>query len=482
MQGNALKRLLAPEYLVKQEHRLGDLPDGKTAYRDVMRIALPSIVEMVLMSLIGSVDTMMVGNELGAEALSSVGLPTQPRMLILCLFFALNVGVTAIVARRKGEERQEDANATLRNALMLAFGLSIVLMLAAVVFAKPLLRLAGGDTAETEKVFTDAVDYFRIMTYALPMNALAMCICAAQRGIGKTRITMWVNVASNLINVFFNYCLIGGHLGFPRMEVQGAALASAIGMGAGFLLALFTVVAGGRFKGYLHLSIHDKWRFEKESMRSIVKVGGNAAVEQFGVRFGFFVYARILFSLGTTMYAANQICMQLLSITFTFGDGLGVAATSLVGQNLGRKRPDLSMLYGKISQRFAVMISIVLGVLIVAFRYQIAGWFIGENTLNADQVIAYAASTMLVLAAIQPFQTSSVVLSGSLRGAGDNLYVALIATICVSVVRPVMAVIAVYVLHLGLTGTWVFGLAEIVLRFAFFYPRFASGKWKDKKV
>ncbi len=482
MQGNVLKRLLAPEYLVKQEHRLGELPDGKTAYRDVMRIALPSIVEMVLMSLIGSVDTMMVGNELGAEALSSVGLPTQPRMLLLSLFFALNVGVTAIVARRKGEERQEDANATLRNAMMLALGLSVILTAAAVAFAEPLLRLAGGDTAESEKVFTDAVDYFRIMTYALPVNALAMCICAAQRGIGKTRITMWVNMASNLINVFFNYCLIGGHLGFPRMEVRGAALASAIGMGAGFLLALATVVAPGKYKGYLHLSLHDSWRFDKESMRSIVKVGGNAAIEQFGVRFGFFVYARILFSLGTTMYAANQICMQLLSITFTFGDGLGVAATSLVGQNLGRKRPDLSMLYGKISQRFAVMISLVLGVLIVSFRYQIAGWFIGENTLNADQVVAYAASTMLVLAAIQPFQTSSVVLSGSLRGAGDNLYVALIATICVSVVRPLMAVIAVYVLHLGLTGTWIFGLSEIALRFAFFYPRFASGKWKDKKV
>ncbi len=482
MQGNVLKRLLAPEYLVKQEHRLGELPDGKTAYRDVMRIALPSIVEMVLMSLIGSVDTMMVGNELGAEALSSVGLPTQPRMLLLSLFFALNVGVTAIVARRKGEERQEEANATLRNAMMLALGLSVILTAAAVAFAEPLLRLAGGDTAESEKVFTDAVDYFRIMTYALPVNALAMCICAAQRGIGKTRITMWVNMASNLINVFFNYCLIGGHLGFPRMEVRGAALASAIGMGAGFLLALATVVAPGKYKGYLHLSLHDSWRFDKESMRSIVKVGGNAAIEQFGVRFGFFVYARILFSLGTTMYAANQICMQLLSITFTFGDGLGVAATSLVGQNLGRKRPDLSMLYGKISQRFAVMISLVLGVLIVSFRYQIAGWFIGENTLNADQVVAYAASTMLVLAAIQPFQTSSVVLSGSLRGAGDNLYVALIATICVSVVRPIMAVIAVYVLHLGLTGTWIFGLSEIALRFAFFYPRFASGKWKDKKV
>ena len=140
------------------------------------------------------------------------------------------------------------------------------------------------------------------------------------------------------------------------------------------------------------------------------------------------------------------------------------------------------MLYGKISQRFAVMISLVLGVLIVSFRYQIVSLFIGESTQNADQVIAYAGSTMLVLAAIQPFQTSSVVLSGSLRGAGDNLFVALVATLCVSVVRPIMAVIAVNVLHLALVGTWIFGLSEIVLRFVFFYPRFASGKWKDKKV
>ena len=482
MLNNALRRLLAPEFLVNKEHRLGDLPDGKTAYRDVMTIALPSIIEMVLMSLIGSVDTMMVGNELGAEALSSVGLPTQPRMLLLCLFFALNVGVTAIVARRKGEERQDSANSTLRNALMLALGLSVVLMAIAVLLAVPLMRLAGGDTAESEKVFWDAVDYFRIMTYSLPVNALSMCICAAQRGIGKTKITMWVNIGSNLINVFFNYCLIGGHLGFPRMEVKGAAIASVIGMVAGLLMALATVVAGGRYRGYLHISLKDPWKFDKDTMRSILRVGGNAAIEQLGVRFGFFVYARILFSLGTTMYAANQICMQLLSITFTFGDGLGVAATSLVGQNLGRKRPDLSMLYGKICQRFSVMISLVLGVLILSFRYQIASWFIGENTLNADQVIYHAARTMIVLAAIQPFQTSSVVLSGSLRGAGDNLYVAVVATVCVSIVRPLMAVLAVNVLHLDLMGTWIFGLSEIVLRFVFFYPRFAGGKWKDKKV
>ena len=482
MQAQLLRRFFAPEYLVKREHRLGELPKGRDAYRDVIRIALPSIAEMVLMSLIGSVDTMMVGNFLGAEALSSVGLPIQPRMVLLCVFFALNVGVTAIVARRRGEDRREAANSTLRNALMLALSLSLVMMALATVFAVPLLRLAGGDTAENEKVFHDAYDYFTILTYALPVNAVSMCICAAQRGIGKTSITLRVNIVSNLTNVFFNYCLIGGNLGFPRLEVKGAAIASVIGMTIGMSMALLTVLAGGKFKGYLHISRHDKWRFEKDIMRSIFKVGGNAMIEQLGMRFGFFFFSRILFSLGTTMYAANQICQQLLNITYTFGDGLGIAGTALVGQNLGRKRPDLSMLYGKICQRYAMMISLVLGILIVTLRYPLSGLFIGENTPNADLVIQYAADTMLVLAAIQPFQTSSVVLSGSLRGAGDNLYVALIATLCISVARPCMGLLAVNVLHLGLTGAWIMGMSELALREIFFYLRFASGKWKNKKV
>ncbi len=482
MQAGILRRVFAPEYLVKKEHRLGEIPGGREAYRNALKIAFPSIIEMVLMSLIGSVDTMMVGNVLGAEALSSVGLPTQPRMLLLCIFFALNTGVTAIVARRKGEERKAEANATLRTAILIALGLGIVMAVLAIWLAEPLMKLAGGDQAESEKVLQDAVDYFRIMTSVLPLNALSMCICAAQRGIGKTKLTMWVNIVSNLTNVFLNYCLIGGNLGFPRMEVQGAAIASAVGMGVGFLMSLSTLLTGGKREGYLHISRHDSWRFDRDTLKSVTRIWGNAALEQFGVRFGFFITARFIFALGTTMYAAHQIAMQLLSITFTLGDGLGVAATALVGQNLGRKRADLSMLYGKCCQRMALVASLAVCVLILAFRGTLASWFIGENTLNADLVIYHAARAMIVVALVQPFQTSAVVLYGSLRGAGDNLFVALCSTICVSVIRPALTLIAVEVLHLELVYTWIFLMAEIVVRFSLSYPRFASGKWKNKQV
>ena len=140
------------------------------------------------------------------------------------------------------------------------------------------------------------------------------------------------------------------------------------------------------------------------------------------------------------------------------------------------------MLYGKICQRFAVMVSLLLGVLILVFRRTLASWFIGADTMNADLVIDYAARTLIVLAAIQPFQTSAVVLSGSLRGAGDNLYVAIVATFCVSVMRPALALLAVDVMHLGLTGAWLLSMSEFAVCVALFYPRFAGGKWKNMKV
>ncbi len=483
MQANFIKRFFMPEHMVKPDKRLGDLPDTKTAYQDVMRIAFPSLIEMVLMSMIGAVDTAMVGF-LGEEAIAAVTLPGQPRMIFMCLFFAMNVGVTAIIARRKGEERQADANTTLRNAMMLVLGMAMVLMTIAISMPEAMMRLAGANTntPADARVLKDSTDYFRIMSYAMPINALAMCICAGQRGIGNTKITMVVNVASNLINMVFNYLLIGGNFGFPRLEVRGAAIASVIGMACGALFALGTVLIGGKWRGYLHISRHDSWRINKDAMKSIIKIGGNAAVEQVGVRFGFFIYARIMYSLGTVMYAAHGIGMQFINITFTFGDGLGVAATSLVGQNLGRKRADLSMLYGKVAQRVALMISVILAAILITFRYQLPGLFLDSTTPNAEQVIYYAAQALMVLAFIQPFQTSSVVLSSGLRGAGDNLYVAMVATICVSIVRPVLAALAVYVFHFELGGAWVFGLFELVLRFMFFYPRFSSGKWASIKV
>ena len=477
----SIKRYFSVDYMVDSQHRLGELPSQEAAYRDVSRIALPAVAELVLVSLIASADTIMVGN-LGKNALAAVSLPSQPRMIMLSTFFALNVGVTAIVARRKGEERRADANTTLRNALMLVFALSILIMVLAVAFAEPLMRLAGGNTNTPDDaiVLKNAITYFKIMAYGLPVNALSMCINAAMRGVGNTKLTLRVNIISNLVNIFFNYLLINGHWGFPRWEVAGAAIASVIGITAGAVLSFIAVAFHS--SSYLHLSRRDSWRLDPPAMRSIIRVGGNAMTEQLAMRFGFFLYSRIIYGLGVTVYAAHNICMQLLALTFNFADGLAVAGTSLVGQNLGAKRSDLSMLYGKISQRLALIFALIIAAFVALLRYPLSALFINAQTPDAALVISIAAQTMLVVAVLQPIQMNSVVLAGCLRGAGDNLYVASRMMLCVSIIRPVMTILAVEVLHLGLAGTWLLSLSEIFLRLYFFSTRFASGKWKEKRV
>ncbi len=475
------RRFFSPEGLVAPGRRLGPLPGGREAYGQVMRIALPAMAETVLMSLIGSADMLMVG-QLGKTALAAVSLPIQPRMILLALFFALNVGVTAIVARRKGQGRQADASLTLRSALVLGLGLSFVLMLLAVIFARPLMLLAGGNEATPDDalVLAGAVDYFTIMALSLPVSAVSMSISAALRGAGETRVPMRVNITANLVNVVFNYLLIYGRLGFPRLEIRGAAIASVIGLVVGMALALREVTRADG--SYLRLSLTDSWRLDRETMKSILRVGGNAMAEQASLRVGFFLYSRIMYSLGVTMFAAHNIAMQFLALTFNFSDGLAVASTSLVGQNLGRGRRDLSLMYGKITQRIALMMSLGLGLSTVLLRFPVSRLFINPGTPDAGLVIDYAAETMLIVALMQPFQMASIVSAGCLRGAADNLYVAAVMALCVSVIRPAMAYLSVNVLHLGLALTWLLSLSEIALRVFFFNRRFNSGKWAARTV
>lgn len=464
-----VRRLFSVQPMVKPERRLGDLPTSKQAYKELLNIALPSVLEMVLMSLIGSIDTMMVGR-LGPEAIAAVGLTGQPRMLLLAIFFALNTGVTAIVARRKGEERMEAAQLTLRNACVIIILIAGVLMIPSLLAARPLMFLAGAQ-ADTVQ---DATIYFRILAYVLPVNALTMAITAAQRGVGNTRITMVVNIVANLVNVVFNFLLIEGHFGFPRLGVAGAAIATAIGFCVGFVLSIWSV---RRKDCFLHLSFRANWRLDKATCASIAKLGGNACLEQVALRIGFFTFARIVADLGTLSFATHQICQQFLNLSFSFGDGLGVAGTSLVGQYLGRKRSDLSVMFGKVTQRVALVVSMVLLIFFVAFRHPLVGLF------NSDPaIIALGGQVMIIAAIFQPFQTSSVVISGCLRGAGDTRFVARIMLLCVAILRPILAWTLVEVFHVGLIGAWSASLIDMIIRLVCVYIRFNSCKWIDIRV
>nr|MBQ4320159.1 MATE family efflux transporter [Clostridia bacterium] len=192
---------------------------------------------------------------------------------------------------------------------------------------------------------------------------------------------------------------------------------------------------------------------------------------------GFFTFAKIVAGLGTDNMAAHQIILQFTTISFTVGDGIGVAGTSLVGQNLGRKRPNISLVYGKVSQRVAVVAGFILCITFILARYPLIGMFSDKPT-----VVEAAAPAMIVAAMSLLLQTSAVVISGCLRGSGDTRYVAYIMIIAIAILRPIFSVLTVLVFDWGLIGAWTAMAAEITVRLILLYFRFSSFKWAKIKV
>lgn len=200
-------------------------------------MAWPSIVESFFVAFAGLVDSLMVSS-LGSYAVAAVGLTTQPKFIGLSLFFALNVAISALIARRRGEENAREANRILSTAILFIIAAAVVLSILLVALADPIIHICGS----TPETHDSAVAYFRIIMGGMIFNCIQMGINSAQRGAGNTKITMRTNVTSNTINIIFNYLLINGHLGFPALGIHGGALATVLGTVVACIMSILSIL------------------------------------------------------------------------------------------------------------------------------------------------------------------------------------------------------------------------------------------------
>lgn len=470
----ALDLVEAGDGLITGERVTRRLPEGITSrmlYSDVVRIAWPSLIELTLTQLTSMVDLMMVGR-LGPWAITAVGLTVQPKFLLMTMFVAMNVGSTALVARYRGAGEPDKANEILRQGLLLTFVLSLLASVLGYIYAEPLIRFMGAADAET---LVGGTTYLQIQMIGFVVMALTSTITATLRGVGSTRVAMIYNLVSNVVNVILNYLLINGHWGFPRLELAGASLATIIGQGVAFILALRVILRGDH---YLHLRFRSGcFRPQWHHLRNIFDIGIPAMVEQLVMRAGIIVYARTVASLGTLVYATHQIAMNIQAMSFMTGQAFAVSATSLVGQSLGKKRPDMAESYSNHTRRLGMTISLILAGIFFFFGRQIV-------TLYSDDpvIIAQGARILKLVALIQPFQSSQFILAGALRGAGDTRATAVITFLTVLLVRPGLALLTINRFGWGLDGAWIALVADQLLRSLLVLIRYNSGKWKTSRV
>lgn len=444
---------------------------SKENMQTVFRVAWPSVLESFFTSLVGMVDSLMV-SRVGAHAVAAVGLTTQPKFIGLAVFIALNVSVSALVARRKGENRKKEANQVLCAALLFAAVMTVAVSAACVILSDPIIRLCGSEEASHR----EAVIYFRIIMGYIGFTVISLTVNAAQRGAGNTKIAMKTNVAANLVNVCFNYLLIEGRFGFPALGVRGAAIATVIGSAVGCVMSL---AAACRNDGFIDLRYLWKERVRPtlDVAKSMVKLGSSVFAEQLLMRAGFLSVAVMAARMGTAAFAAHQVGMNVMSLSFSFGDGMQVAAVTLIGQSLGRKDIEGAKIYGSCCQLIGKIIAICLAVV-----YLTGGAFLYRLFFAEEEIIAIGVKIMRVIVFIVILQISQVIYMGCLRGAGDVLYTTMASTISVTLIRPLASYLLCYTAGFGIIGIWFGVLADQISRFLFTSIRFRSGKWTKIKI
>ena len=443
----------------------------KEHMRKVIQIAWPAVLESFFVAFVGLVDSLMV-SELGKEAVASVGLTTQPKFVGLAMFFAVNVSLSALVARRKGENNREGANRIFITALSFIVVVAIILSIILVVFASPIIRLCGSEP----DTHAGAVAYFRIIMGGMIFNCIQMGINSAQRGCGNTKITMRTNLVSNTVNVRFNFLLISGRFGFPALGIKGAALATVLGTVIACIMSILSVCGKDTFVSFVYI-MKEKIRPTLNAFGNIVKVGYSVFAEQLLLRVGFMATALMAAKQGTDAMAAHQVGMNIMGLSFSFGDGLQATAVALIGYSLGAKDPELAKKYGSICRYIGGCISVVLAVL-----YFVGGGLLYSLFFEEEAIVALGVSIMRVIGLIVVLQISQVIYMGCLRGAGDTLFTAIVSTISVTIMRTAGSYFFCYVMGWGIVGIWMGVVADQVTRLVLASARFKQGKWINIKI
>lgn len=466
----------------KENEKQGEIPKFSKISKDIMKIVWASMIECLLVSLVVMFDGIQVA-ELGNVANAAVTICKQPYFILICLAQSLNICLSAVVARRRGQGDIKGANKAVHFGVFASFTLAIVLSIAFIFLAKPLCLLMKAEADTLPYCMT----YLRIMSSCFVFNALAMTFNACQKGIGNTRVSMYSNVVANCVNVFLNYCLITGRLGFPNLGIAGAAIATVVGQFTAFVISFISI---SKQKDFIKFRLNRLFSWNKDTLKPFGKILPPIVIEQLLMRAGFMLFAIIVNGLGTEDTYIQGVCNDINSLLFTLADGFSIGTAAIVGHRLGEKRKDLAIVYAKVAMILSVTCGVLICSLMVIFRKTLIGLYKPDSEYKMNA----ASICLLIAAAAVVFQNIQWVNTGILRSAGDTKFTATTSLISVAVLRPIISYLFIYVFFshkgadglviqgLGVYGAWIAQFIDQGIRMTLNLLRFNSRKWTTIKV
>lgn len=436
--------------------------------RAIVLLAIPMVLEMCMESLFGIVDIFFVAR-LGAEAAAAVGVTETLMTVVYSLAMGIALATTAMVARRIGEKDAEGAARAAVQAVLLGIGAAVVVGVPAVWRAPDLLRLMGAD----EQVVARGVSYTRWVLGSSLSVMLLFLINAIFRGAGDAATAMKVLWVANGLNIVLDPILIFGWGPVPAMGVAGAGVATVLGRSAGVVMQL-AILFGG--KGRIRLEARH-WRVEWGVMRRLSRVSSTGMAQFLIANASWIALVKIIAESGAAALAGYAIAIRIVIFSLLPSWGLSNAAATLVGQNLGARRPDRAE---SSVWRTGVFNMVFLGLVGVVFMVM-PGPLVGLFTEDAA-VAGYAVSCVRIVSYGYVFYAMGMVLVQAFNGAGDTMTPTLINVgVYWALQIPVAWWLAVR-MGLGAEGAfWAIPIAEGALTVTGWWI-FRQGKWKVQKI
>jgi len=451
------------------------LLSDRQIHHAVWTLAWPSIITMLMQTVNSLMDVFFVGHlPNGAHALAATGIGGSIMFLLISLAMGVSVGTTALVARFEGAE---DAVGGIQ-----ATGQSITLsLLCALVFGAIFycgrtalvgVLLDSSHNPEAARLCTEFIGIALLAVVPLFMMNVLM---GAFRGLGDTRTPMLITIATIATHIGLNSVLIYGRLGFPRMEVRGAATAFAASLFVGLVLYLFALKRSplGSALQYEHLRLKPDWAWR--IFRIGLPAAGQAVIRQLGMMSFTGMLARTVE--GTASVAALQIGIRAESIAFMPGFGYSVAAATLVGQNLGARNPRRAEQSAWAATYQAIAVMALMAAAFFAMAHFLAGVFTSDASVRL-----LGADYLRVNAICEPFLALGMVLTGALQGAGDTMRPTYITLFTMWVLRLPFGYLMMFVLHLNTHGAWIAMSVTTITGGLMTVCLFRAGTWKRIKV
>lgn len=460
------------------ENLLKDMISGKsmTASQQIgltVRLSIPAILAQISSIVMQYIDASMVGR-LGANASGAIGLVSSTTWLFGGLCIAVTTGFTVQIAQAVGAGEDKSARNIMKQGLIIALCISVILALIAALISSPLPRWLGGEAA-IQKM---ASQYFLVYMLGLPALQMNSIAGGMHQSSGNMRLPGILNVMCCVMDVIFNLFFI-----FPTRSVQinsitftmpglgldvaGAALGTITAEAVTCAIMVTTLLWKNKT---LHLRKGEHLRFHRDTFTRAVKIGAPVGLEQMVMCSAYVMSTKIVSPLGTIAIAANSFAVTAESFCYMPGYGVQAASTTLVGQCVGAGQKQLSRRMAWITMGLGVSVMTIGGVLM----YIAAPSMIGVLTPN-EEIRNLGAAVLRIEAFAEPFYAASIVASGALRGAGDTLVPSCMNFASMWCVRiPLAAILAPRV---GLYGVWIAMCVELCFRGILFTTRLKRERW-----